>query len=65
MHMENKGIIVFLISLVIVLLGLARLLIDMLISFCKAEKSGKFCSPSSSWMFLLVSSGMIIIILSL
>lgn len=65
MHMENKGIIVFLISLVIVLLGLARLLIDMLISFCKAEKSRKFCSPSSSWMFLLVSSGMIIIILSL
>ena len=69
--MENKGIAVFIVSLVFGILAFVRLLIDMLLSVYmslsvqRTEKPWKFCSFSSSWLFLLSSCSIIIFILSI
>ncbi|XVE60670.1 hypothetical protein DITRI_Ditri05aG0146800 [Diplodiscus trichospermus] len=69
--MENKGIAVFVVSLVFGFLAFVRLLVDMLLSVCvslsvqRTEKPWKFCSLSSSWVFLLSSCSIIIFILSI
>lgn len=69
--MENKGIVVFLICLFFGLLALMRLFVDTVLSVCMAlrvcnsEESGKFCSTSSSWFFLLLNCAVVIFILSL
>lgn len=69
--MENKGIIVFLICLIFGIFALLRLFVDILLSVYMAlserttQKPGKFCSVRSSWLFLLVSCSIIILILSL
>ncbi|XWS21986.1 hypothetical protein CRYUN_Cryun30bG0104900 [Craigia yunnanensis] len=69
--MENKGIAVFVVSLVFGILAFVRVLIDMLLSVYmsmsvqRTEKPGKFCSFSSSWLFLLSSCSIIIFILSI
>ncbi|KAJ4967583.1 hypothetical protein NE237_019432 [Protea cynaroides] len=65
LHMENKGLAVFLTSLIFGFLALAKLLIDMLVSLCRIEKSGKFCWMSSLWLVLLLSCSIIVFILSL
>lgn len=69
--MEKKGIAVFFVCLVFGVMALMRLCIDILMSvylpfsFQTAEKPGKFCQNNSSWLFLLVSNTIIILILSL
>ncbi|GAV79976.1 Sad1_UNC domain-containing protein [Cephalotus follicularis] len=68
---ENKGITVFLISLFFGFSAFVRLLVDLVLSVYEAlsaqttEKSGKFCWMSSSWLFLLVSCSIILLVLSL
>lgn len=71
-HMENKGIAVFLICLIFGFWAFARLLVDMMLSVYMAvsvnnrsDKSRNFCGTSSSWVFLLLSCSIIIVILSL
>ncbi|KAA8521118.1 hypothetical protein F0562_011729 [Nyssa sinensis] len=54
-HMDNKGIVIFLICLICGLLALVRLFMDMVFSVYKSETSRKFCSTDSSWLFLLLS----------
>ncbi|KAJ7982572.1 Galactose-binding domain-like [Quillaja saponaria] len=69
--LENKGIVVFMICLVFLLLASVRLLLDIamsvykILSFDRTAKSGKFCPGSCSWLFLLCSCSIIILILSL
>ncbi|KDP28977.1 hypothetical protein JCGZ_19528 [Jatropha curcas] len=69
--MENKGIAVFFICLIFGFLAFARILVDILLSVYNAfsvqrtEKSGKFCLMSSSWLLLLLSCSIIMLILSL
>lgn len=64
-HMENKGIIIFLVCSFFGLLALIKLLVDTVLSNYRSESSRKFCSESYSWYFLLLSSTITIIILSL
>lgn len=69
--MENKGIIVFLTCLIFGIFALLRLFVDILLSVYMSfserttQKPGKFCSVNPSWLFLLVSCSVIILILSL
>ncbi|KAK9068771.1 hypothetical protein SSX86_012887 [Deinandra increscens subsp. villosa] len=66
-HMENKGIVIFLVSLTFGLLAVARLFLDKVLfviySKHRSEESGK--TADRSWMFLLSSCTIIIVILSL
>lgn len=64
-HMENKGIVIFLVCSVFGLLALVKLLVDTVLSNYRSENSRKFCSESYSWYFLFLSSTITIIILSL
>lgn len=63
-HMENKGIVVFLVCIVFGVLALSRLFIDMFSSFYRSQPR-KFCSERSSWFFVLLCTCIIIIIISL
>lgn len=63
-HMENKGIVVFLVCIVFGILALSRLFIDMFLSFYRSQPR-KFCSERSSWYFVLLCTCIIIIIISL
>ncbi|KAL5776099.1 hypothetical protein ACOSP7_009025 [Xanthoceras sorbifolium] len=69
--MEKKGIMVFVICLIFGFAALLRLFVDIFssiylaFSFQTTQKSGKFCWLNSSWLFLLVSCSIIILILSL
>lgn len=70
--MENKGIIVFLVSLIFAVLALVRLFLDLAVSVVykvlsvhRTKMSGKFCWMNSSWLFLLLSCSTIIFILSI
>ncbi|XP_007019942.2 PREDICTED: uncharacterized protein SLP1 isoform X1 [Theobroma cacao] len=66
--MENKGIAVFVVSLIFGFLAFVRLLVDMLLSVSmslsdeKTEKPRKFCSFSSSWLLLLCSCSIVFIL---
>ncbi|KAK4341264.1 hypothetical protein RND71_039765 [Anisodus tanguticus] len=63
-HMENKGIVIFLVCSFFGLLALIKLLVDTVLSNYRSENSRKFCSESYSWYFLLLSSTITITILS-
>ncbi|KAJ0510618.1 putative Galactose-binding-like domain superfamily, SUN domain-containing protein [Helianthus annuus] len=66
-HMENKGIVIFLVSLTFGLLAVARLFLDkvlfVLYSKHRSEKTSK--TEDRSWIFLLLSCTIVIVILSL
>ncbi|XP_068323664.1 SUN domain-containing protein 4-like [Pyrus communis] len=69
---DNKGVLIFLICIIFSLLALVRLFTEMAVSVYMAlsvdrttEKPRKFCSMSSSWLFLLVSCILVLFILSL
>nr|XP_027094141.1 SUN domain-containing protein 4-like [Coffea arabica]XP_027094143.1 SUN domain-containing protein 4-like [Coffea arabica]XP_027094144.1 SUN domain-containing protein 4-like [Coffea arabica]XP_027094145.1 SUN domain-containing protein 4-like [Coffea arabica]XP_027094146.1 SUN domain-containing protein 4-like [Coffea arabica]XP_027094147.1 SUN domain-containing protein 4-like [Coffea arabica]XP_027094148.1 SUN domain-containing protein 4-like [Coffea arabica]XP_027094149.1 SUN domain-contai len=65
-HMENKGIVIFLVCLTFGFFALVRLLfVDMALSMYRSQNSGKFWSLGSSWFLLLLSCSITIIILSL
>ncbi|XP_008806998.1 SUN domain-containing protein 4 [Phoenix dactylifera] len=63
--MENRGLAVIFISLVFGCLAAARLVISILLSFCKLQNSEKFCSTNSAWLTLLLSSSIVASILVL
>lgn len=71
MSVDNKGVVIFLICIMFSLLALVRLFIDIAVTVYTAfgvhttDKSRKFCSMSSSWVFLLVSCILVLLILSL
>ncbi|KAL9234241.1 hypothetical protein vseg_009131 [Gypsophila vaccaria] len=65
-YMENRGIVVFLISVIFGVLAIVMLLRDILVhSVYRLQDSGKFWWVRSSWMFLFLSCSTIVIILSL
>ncbi|XP_057973091.1 SUN domain-containing protein 4 [Malania oleifera] len=64
-HLENKGVMVFLVSLIFGLLAFLRLFIDTVLSIYRLSRSGKFCWTSSSWLFLLLSCCIVLVILTL
>ncbi|KAF8412005.1 hypothetical protein HHK36_004564 [Tetracentron sinense] len=64
-HMENKGVAVFLLSLIFGFLAVMKLIVDLVVSVCVTQKSGKFCGMNSSWNFLLLSCSIIVITLIL
>ncbi|KAL7200036.1 hypothetical protein ACSBR2_022194 [Camellia fascicularis] len=64
-YMENKGIVIFLVSLIFGLVALARVFVDIMLSIYRSENSGKFCMMGSSWFCLLLSCGIVIIVFSL
>ncbi|XP_076951721.1 SUN domain-containing protein 4-like [Bidens hawaiensis] len=66
-HMENKGIVIFLISLSFGLLAVARLFLDkvLLVLYSKHTSEQTSKRADRSWVFLLLSCTIIIVILSL
>lgn len=64
-QMENKGIIVFIVSLIFGFVAFVRVFIDILVIACGSNESGKFCWTCSSWIFLLLSCTTVIFFLSL
>ncbi|TMX04571.1 hypothetical protein EJD97_007430 [Solanum chilense] len=64
-HMENKGIVIFLVCSFFGLLAFLKLLVDTILGNFRSENSRKFCSESYSWYFLLLSSTITILIISL
>ncbi|KAL3513285.1 hypothetical protein ACH5RR_026002 [Cinchona calisaya] len=64
-HMENKGIVIFLVSLTFGFFALVRLFVDMVLSIYRSQNSRKFWSLGSSWFLLLLSCSITITILSL
>ncbi|KAG8378556.1 hypothetical protein BUALT_Bualt08G0149200 [Buddleja alternifolia] len=66
LHQENKGIAIFLVSVVFGLLALIRSFVDMIPNVNRSpDNSRKFCSKRPSWFYLLLSCIITIIILSL
>lgn len=68
--LENKGIVVFLVCIFFGVIALVRVLVDMMLSVYMAalrvdrsEESRKFCSSSSSWLYMLLSCGIVMFIL--
>ncbi|XP_047983825.1 SUN domain-containing protein 4 [Salvia hispanica] len=72
-HMENKGIVIFLVCVVFGFMAILRSFADkvvqnmnMNVDSCSSDcVSRKFCSEKSSWFYLLLSCSITIIILSL
>ncbi|KAI9099567.1 hypothetical protein K1719_024572 [Acacia pycnantha] len=69
--LENKGIIMFFVSSIFLLVAIVRLSVDITVSVYRivmsvdrTDKSGKFCATSSSWFLLLLSSSIIVFILT-
>lgn len=60
---ENKGVVVLLISFIFGCVATFKLLINMLIFVCRMHDSDKFCRTSSAWLVLLFTSSIIIFIL--
>lgn len=65
LHIENKGIFIFLLCIAFAFLALLRMLTELIFSVYGSQKSRKFCSNGSSWFYLLLSSSITLIILSL
>ncbi|XP_020589117.1 uncharacterized protein LOC110030647 [Phalaenopsis equestris] len=63
--MENKGVVVLLISFIFGCVACTKLLINMLIFICRMHDSDKFCRTSSAWLLLLFSCSLVIFILVL
>ncbi|KAL8060035.1 hypothetical protein ABFX02_03G127100 [Erythranthe guttata] len=64
LHMENKGIVIFLVCVVFGFIGVIRSFADMVINSCNSSR--EFCSDKScSWFYLLLSCTLTIFILSL
>lgn len=64
-HMENKGIIILLLSFVCSILAISKLLIGMSMSVCRREEFRSFCTSNFSWILLLLSCSIIGVILLL
>lgn len=66
-HMENKGIVIFLVSLTFGLIAIARLFLDkvLFVIYSSKNRSEDSKTADRSWMFLLLSCTIIIVILSL
>ncbi|KAK6940370.1 SUN domain [Dillenia turbinata] len=54
--MENKGIVVFLLSLTLGIMALVRLFIDMALRIYSSKGSREFCAMTFSWFALLFCS---------
>ncbi|XP_051129873.1 SUN domain-containing protein 4-like isoform X2 [Andrographis paniculata] len=65
LHLENKGIVIFLVSAGFWVLGAMGLFIDMILNVNGLGNSRKFCSERPSWFYLLLSCSITIIILAL
>lgn len=65
-HMENKGIIVFLVSFLCCILAVVKLVVDMITDICRGkEKVGNFCKAKLPWISVLSISTTVGIILLL
>lgn len=69
-HMENKGIVIFLVCVAFGFLAVVRSFADMVVQNMNVNSwsdcvSRKFCSEKSSWFYLLLSCSITIFILSL
>ncbi|KAH7565690.1 hypothetical protein JRO89_XS08G0001200 [Xanthoceras sorbifolium] len=65
-HMENKGIVVLLVSLVCIILAISKLFVEITMSVCRKEQEFRSsCTNNFSWIVLLLSCSIIGIILLL
>lgn len=65
-HMENKGIAIFLVCLIFGLLALVKVFIGIALSiYYRSENPGNFCMMSSSWFCLLLTCSVVTIVLSI
>ncbi|MCL7037635.1 hypothetical protein MKW94_006782 [Papaver nudicaule] len=61
--MENKGVVILLVSLIFGCIALLQILIGVVRDLLRIQKSGKLTETSSLWLVLLLSCGIIVIIL--
>lgn len=68
-HMENKGVLIFLVCVAFGFLAIVRSFADLAVNVnslsLRESVPRKFCSEKSSWFYLLLSCSITIIILSL
>lgn len=62
-HMENKGLVIFVLSSFFGFVAFTKLLIDMVVGVFRLQRSRKFCGISSSWVILLLSCIVIFVLL--
>ncbi|KAI3841248.1 hypothetical protein MKW92_023463 [Papaver armeniacum] len=62
--MENKGVVILLVSLIFGCIALSKIMIELVLNLLRIQKSGKFTVTSSSlWLVLLLSCSIVVIIL--
>ncbi|RZC73763.1 hypothetical protein C5167_049243 [Papaver somniferum] len=63
-YMENKGVVILLVSIIFSGIALLKLVIDLVVNLFRIQnKSEKFIQISSSWLVLLLSSSIVVIML--
>ncbi|XP_026454155.1 SUN domain-containing protein 4-like [Papaver somniferum] len=62
--MENKGVVILLVSFIFGCIALSKIIIELVFNLLRIQKSGKFTVTSSSlWLVLLLSCSIVVIIL--
>ncbi|XP_026389552.1 SUN domain-containing protein 4-like [Papaver somniferum] len=62
--MENKCVVILVVSLIFGCIALSKIIIELVINLLRIQKSGKFTVTSSSlWLVLLLSCSIVVIIL--
>ncbi|KAI3851638.1 hypothetical protein MKW92_039509 [Papaver armeniacum] len=63
-YMENKGVVILLVSIIFGCIALLKLVIDLVVNLFRIQnKSEKFRQRSSAWLVLLLSSSIVVIML--
>ncbi|KAI3985733.1 hypothetical protein MKX01_030647 [Papaver californicum] len=63
-YMENKGVVILLVSIIFGCIALSKLVIDLVVNLFRIQnKSEKFIQISSSWLVLMLSSSIVVIML--
>ncbi|KAI3874861.1 hypothetical protein MKW98_019434 [Papaver atlanticum] len=63
-YMENKGVVILLVSFIFGCIALSKIITELVLNLLRIQKSGKFTVTSSSlWLVLLLSCSIVVIIL--
>ncbi|KAI3984593.1 hypothetical protein MKX01_040470 [Papaver californicum] len=62
-NLENKGVVILLVSLIFGCTALSKIIIELVLNLLRIQKSGKFTETGSLWLVLLLSCSIVIVIL--